>query len=99
MIERKEYMEAVALLKGRLGDIKSATNYLSAAALLEERRRHRRPLEDPQQMYRKPLTTSHEVGWHTAGPSAPSVRSVEYHPRHATEITINEGMSLEKYYG
>lgn len=49
--------------------------------------------------YRKPLTTSHEVGWHAAGPTAPSLRYADNHPRRATEITTNEGMSLEQYYG
>lgn len=53
----------------------------------------------PPGRYRKPLTTSHEVGWHAVGPTAPSLRYADNHPRKATEITINEGMSLEKYYG
>lgn len=142
MIARKEYMEAVKLMKvcaavansaswqralsaerrgtvtseeaqkartltfashsqARLsaGNVKPAASYSSCEQLLGERRRHRRPVEDPQQIYRKPLTTSHEVGWHTAGPSAPSLRYADNHPRKQTEITINEGMSLEKYYG
>ena len=72
-------------------------HYTSNLLFREDRHRHRRIENDPMDYLSKPLTSSQEVGWHTQQES--NDEGKKYYPIRKTEITTNEGRSVEDYFG
>lgn len=99
-ISLQEFMKSAAMLKEQSRSPVSATSYVSNARFREHRGQHRRAEVDPQQCFVKPITTSQEIGWHGRTPKqAPGQFGAPYHPLLSTEVTKNEGRSVNEYYG
>ena len=71
--------------------------YTSNLHLREDKNRHRRVDNSPMSYLSKPLTSSQEIGWHTA--QATTKEGKKYYPITSTEITTNEGRSIQDYFG
>ena len=84
----------------RASDPRDPAVHGSHARLTADRAKNRRPRDDPQSAYAKPLTASQELGWHArqARISALGVPRV-YRPLAQTDVTLREGRSLASFYG
>jgi hypothetical protein len=66
--------------------------YGSNLVLRNDRVKHTRNVQDPQQQFRKPMTTSQEVGWEVG-----KTMAVESHPFHLrTSATTQFADAMEK---
>jgi len=99
-IDVGEFTEGVRRMLARASDPRDPAVHGSHAGLAADRAKNRRPRDDPQSAYAKPLTASQELGWHArqARISALGVPRV-YRPLAQTDVTLREGRSLASFYG
>ena len=99
-IDVEEFREGVRRMRARADHPGKAAAYTSYQRLRADKMRNRRPEEDPQNVYAKPLTASQELGWHArqAKTSDIGVQRV-FKPLAQTDVTLREGRSLDSYFG
>mmetsp|Transcript_50541 Transcript_50541/g.161679 ORF Transcript_50541/g.161679 Transcript_50541/m.161679 type:complete len:195 (-) Transcript_50541:58-642(-) len=99
IITIEEFMRGVLALRASVGTPVSGVRYTSNLKFREDMHRHRPEVgTNPTDYYKKPLTTSQGIGWHSKQAHAPE-GSKEWHGLKQTEITTNEGRSINDYFG
>ena len=99
LIMQDEFMRSVKKMKEITQTGGKATHYTSNKKYREDRHRHRRADQDPQQYFMQPLTNSQEIGWHARAAVPPTASGKKYFPLRSTEITECEGRGVNDYYG
>ncbi len=100
LITQDEFMRSVKNMKDITQTGWKATHYTSNKKYREDRHRHRRSAQDPQQYFMQPLTNSQEIGWHAKAAVPPyNTLGKKYFPLRSTEITECEGRGVNDYYG
>lgn len=100
VVDVKEFQDGIGRMKTRSEHPASSRNYDSSIQMRADRAKNRRHGVDPQMAYAKPLLASQEYGWHTqqARPSDIGFRR-EFRGVQKTDVTLNEGRSLQSYFG
>ena len=100
LITQDEFMRSVKKMKDITQKSGKVTQYSSNLKFREDRHRHRRADQDPQQYFMQPLTNSQEIGWHARAAVPPNqTKAKKYFPLRSTEITECEGRGVNDYYG
>ena len=100
LITQDEFMRSVKKMKDITQKSGKATQYSSNLKFREDRHRHRRADQDPQQYFMQPLTNSQEICWHARAAVPPNqIKAKKYFPLRSTEITECEGRGVNDYYG
>ncbi|CAM6039279.1 unnamed protein product [Sphagnum compactum] len=73
----------------------------SYSIMQEDHFKHRRKKVGPTCEYRKSITGNHDLGWnHDLDPvKGARTRTNKWNGRHRTDVTFNEGICLDNYYG
>ena len=95
-----EFTDGVRNMLKRASQPSDPRRYTSLRKMREDRARHVRPAGDPQQCHAKPVLASQTCGWWSSSAKC-SERGIRrtYRPLAQTDVTRNEGQSLQQYFG
>ncbi|KAK3237254.1 hypothetical protein CYMTET_52654 [Cymbomonas tetramitiformis] len=107
LIDIDEYCKSIEALKKRSAAPSSAAAYISKKSMQEDRTKHRRLENNPQNVLNKPATTAQEVGWEAQKPISQSTTGFitlhpdmgnAFHGKKSSDVTGGEGRSITDWY-
>eukprot|EP00798_Chlamydomonas_sp_ICE-L_P000072 gene72-12892_t len=95
LLSQDEYIGQVEMLVMFSASPAAPKEYTSHTKLHTDWVKHARHGYEVQSTLRGPMTTSHDIGWHTAKPGPKTKSFATNH----TDVTLREGNTARSYYG